>query len=108
MFDNDSEVVNGYFVIYAPVSDYRIGVDSQKEVNMFEWILTFLSIMGTLLNIQKKLSCWVVWSVANVGWIVSFSLKDMMAEATLFVVYLILSTYGYLKWRRLQKMKPSH
>ena len=72
---------------------------------MFEWTLTFLSILGTWLNIQKKLSCWIVWSVANIGWIISFTMKGMMAEATLFVVYLILSVFGYYKWIQLKAKK---
>ena len=67
---------------------------------MFEWILTVLSLAGTWFNIQKKLASWLIWSVANAGWVVSFALKQMWAEATLFFVYLILSIYGYFKWKR--------
>ncbi len=68
---------------------------------MFEWILTTMSIAGTWLNIQKKTSCWIVWSIANLGWIISFVMKRMPAEASLFIVYLGLSVYGWLKWRRI-------
>jgi len=67
---------------------------------MIEWTLTGLSILGTWLNIKKQSHCWLVWSVANVGWIVSFGLKGMTAEATLFFVYLGLSIYGWFQWRK--------
>lgn len=67
---------------------------------MFEWILTGLSLAGTWFNIQKKIVGWLIWSVANVGWVISFMLKGMPAETTLFAVYLVLSVYGAVKWRR--------
>jgi len=68
------------------------------RICVFEWILTFLSITGTLFNIQKKIAGWFIWAVANLGWIISFTLKGMIAEATLFGVYFILSIYGIIRW----------
>ncbi|HIJ91300.1 MAG TPA: hypothetical protein HPP95_10665 [Deltaproteobacteria bacterium] len=65
---------------------------------MFEWILTGLSILGTIYNLQKRVAGWVIWSIANLGWIAAFSHKGMMAEAFLFSVYLVLSVYGIFKW----------
>ncbi len=67
---------------------------------MFEWLLTILSLLGTWYNIQKKVLSWYVWTVANVGWTVSFLMKEMIAEATLFFIYLIFSIYGIIKWSR--------
>jgi nicotinamide riboside transporter PnuC len=63
-----------------------------------EWVLTALSIIGSWYNIQKRSSCWLIWSLANVGWIISFSLKEMYPQATLFIVYLCISLYGWAKW----------
>ncbi len=71
---------------------------------MFEWLLTVFSLLGCWFNIQKKVVSWVIWSVANLGWIISFSSKEMFAEATLFTVYLALSIYGIIKWRRPKKI----
>ena len=78
-----------------------------KDLSMFEWILTGLSILGTLYNLQKRAAGWVIWTIANLGWIVSFSHKGMLAEAFLFSVYLVLSVYGIFKWwpRRPQQEK---
>ncbi len=67
---------------------------------MFEWILTCLSLTGTFLNIKKKVSGWIVWLVANLGWVTSFMWKGMLAEATLFSAYSILCIYGIIEWRR--------
>ena len=70
---------------------------------MFEWLLTGLSLAGTWFNIQKRLAGWLIWSVANAGWVAAFASRKLWAEATLFSIYLILSIYGYFKWRRQEK-----
>ena len=67
---------------------------------MFEWLLTGLSLLGCWYNIQKNVASWVIWSIANIGWIVTFMAKGMIAESTLFSVYLALSVYGVFKWRQ--------
>jgi len=67
---------------------------------MIEWSLTALSLLGCWFNIQKSVAGWIIWSFANVGWILSFMAKGMMAESTLFAVYLALSIYGTIKWSR--------
>ena len=67
---------------------------------MVEWSLTALSLLGCWFNIQKSVAGWIIWSFANVGWILSFTAKGMMAESTLFAVYLGLSIYGTIKWSR--------
>lgn len=67
---------------------------------MIEWTLTGLSLLGTWLNIQKKVACWLIWSIANIGWAISFFSREMYAETALFSVYLILSIYGGIKWQR--------
>ena len=67
---------------------------------MFEWSLTALSLAGTWFNIQKNIVGWYVWAVANLGWVVSFLQKGMLAEATLFSIYFFLCIYGIIKWRR--------
>ena len=69
---------------------------------MFEWSLTALSLAGTWFNIQKNIIGWYIWAVANLGWVVSFMQKGMLAEATLFSIYFILCIYGIIKWRRPQ------
>lgn len=81
---------DGVFPFQPPLSD--------EGFIMYEWILTGLSILGTLYNLQKRAAGWVIWTISNLGWIVSFSHKGMMAEAFLFSVYLVLSVYGIFKW----------
>lgn len=71
-----------------------------RNYDMFEWMLTLLSLLGTFYNIQKKVEGWYIWTISNIGWMISFILKGMPAEATLFAAYLVLSIYGCVKWRK--------
>ena len=70
-----------------------------------EWVLTILSIVGSWYNIQKNSLCFVIWSLANIGWIISFFFKGMYPQATLFIVYLLFSLYGWEKWSNNNRKK---
>ena len=71
---------------------------------MFEtistWVLTILSVTGVVLNIKKNRLCFVVWLVANAGWIVVNLRHGIYAQAGLFVVYSVLSAWGWVVWGR--------
>jgi len=74
---------------------------------MYEWLLTGLSILGTIYNLQKRAAGWVIWTISNLGWVISFVMKGLMAEAFLFSVYLVLSIYGIFKWWPRQQRQES-
>ena len=87
----------------TPVGLVYESLNSRMRCQVLEWSLTALSLLGCWFNIQKSVVGWIIWSFANVGWILSFMAKGMMAESTLFVVYLGLSIYGTIKWSRSAK-----
>jgi nicotinamide riboside transporter PnuC len=63
------------------------------------WIVTGLSILGTVLNIKKKPVCFAIWLVTNSLWCVyDFSIKNY-AQAGLFLVYVGLAIWGIISWR---------
>ncbi len=67
---------------------------------LLPWSLTALSILGAILNIKKRRSCFAVYTVANVGWIIVDIYKGIYAQAALFVVFTALSTWGWFEWGR--------
>lgn len=64
------------------------------------WILTILSVIGVILNSQKKVSGFYFWLPSNVGWIVVDIHRDLYAQAALFVFYTIMCIYGIYKWKK--------
>ena len=64
------------------------------------WLFALLSLYGAVLNIRKKTLCFVVWSVANIGWVwYNVAGKDY-SQAFVFAVFLLLNFYGWNSWRK--------
>jgi nicotinamide riboside transporter PnuC len=64
------------------------------------WIVTGLSILGTILNIKKKQICFVIWLITNLLWCAyDISIKNY-AQAGLFLVYVGLAIWGIVEWRK--------
>jgi hypothetical protein len=62
------------------------------------WILTGLSIIGTVANIQKLPWCFGCWVVTNSAWAIhNFRIKQYQ-QMVLFIVYLGLAIWGLCKW----------
>ena len=59
-----------------------------------------LSIVGVIANIHKKRWCFLVWFVTNLFWFLHDFYFQEYAQAGIFLIYLILSIYGWAKWRQ--------
>ena len=68
-------------------------------MEFFAWILAFISIIGVILNIQKKPSGFIFYTVSNIGWVIINIRYEIYAQAFLFVVFTILSIYGWISWK---------
>ena len=67
-------------------------------MEIFAWILALLSIIGVVLNIRKKASGFVFYTIANIGWIIVNVKHEIYAQAFLFLVFTGLSIYGWWAW----------
>ena len=64
------------------------------------WLLTCASIVGVILNIQKKRSSFLVWMGTNSAWAaIDFSM-GIPAQGVLFSIYFALSALGYVAWKK--------
>ncbi len=64
------------------------------------WIITGLSIVGVILNIHKRPEGFAVWIVTNSCWMAIDWHKGIYPQAALFAVYLVLSVWGLIRWKR--------
>jgi len=69
-------------------------------VSVFAWLMTALSIAGTVLVVRRRPKGFALWVVSNVGWVVIDWRAGLISQAALFVVYLALSLWGIWEWRR--------
>jgi hypothetical protein len=78
---------------------------SSITTNLVEWVCTLLSIYGSWLCIQKRVSGFVVFLVADLGWLSS---AWMNAHSSLLVqqaIYVILNLVGYAMWRQDERLR---
>jgi hypothetical protein len=78
---------------------------SPFTTTFIEWGATLLSLAGFWLCIQHRASCFVVFFVADLGWLFS---AWMNSHATLFAqqaIYIVLNVVGYIMWRRDEKLQ---
>ena len=68
-------------------------------LEVFTWLVTGVSIIGVILNAQKKVSGFYFWIVANSCWIFIDVQEGIYAQACLFAFYLVMCFYGIYMWR---------
>ena len=38
-------------------------------MGVFTWIITFVSLAGTVLNVRKNILCFYLWAIGNIAWL---------------------------------------
>ena len=66
---------------------------------LFTWIITAISIIGVILNAQKKIGGFYFWMVANFAWVVIDLYTGIFAQAGLFAFYFVMCFYGVHAWK---------
>ncbi|MDA8162949.1 MAG: nicotinamide mononucleotide transporter [Desulfobacteraceae bacterium] len=66
--------------------------------NFITWGLAALSIFGAVLNVKKRRSGFALYTLANMGWIFVDIYYGIYAQAMLFVVFTVLSAWGWIEW----------
>jgi len=64
---------------------------------------TVFAIFATYLVTQKVLENWLYWLVIDAVSIYLYIEKGLLATAVLFIIYLVIASYGYLKWLAIYK-----
>jgi len=77
-------------------------------IGLLGWIATAISIIGILLNAKKNMWCWPVWLVSNVLWVTYFIILANPQSITLWVVFSLFNVYGWIQWRKDEKLKKNN
>ncbi|MBR2442599.1 MAG: nicotinamide mononucleotide transporter [Clostridia bacterium] len=74
-------------------------------MNYIAYIVTALSIVGTVANSFQKRWCFVVWAFTNSFWSVFNIINGSYAQAILYAFNLAMAFIGLWKWRKNEKKK---
>lgn len=83
---------------------------SFERFKMQEWVLWMVSsitVFGSILNVKKKSSCFLVWTLCNIFWLIYDLYSRSYARSVLDVVNLATSIWGMLSWIK-PKEKSDH
>jgi nicotinamide mononucleotide transporter len=89
-------------VIVSYFSAQWLGAETQAAWPLLDSLVTWTSLMATLLTARVKLENWLYWIVADVVAVYLFIAQELMFVALLFVGFLIVSVVGFFTWRKAQ------
>lgn len=69
------------------------------------WFFSLLAVYGAVLNVLKKESCFWVWTICNIFWLIYDIVTAQTARAILDFMNLVTSTWGIIVC--LKKEKPN-
>ena len=63
----------------------------------FTWIITFISLAGTVLNVRKNILCFYLWAVGNIAWLAFDVASGLFSRAVLDTVHLAFAIWGGIR-----------
>ena len=63
------------------------------------WLLAAASLVGVVLNIRRRRTCFAIWTVTNASWCVVDARAGLGSQAVLMAVYAGLAVWGFVAWR---------
>lgn len=79
-----------------------INIFFQGNLKDLDALTATLSIFGMFLLSKSKIEAWIFWILADVIYIYFFFLNQLYLSSALYLLFLILATYGYLNWRKIK------
>lgn len=67
------------------------------------WAVMVVSMVGCVLNVQKKKSSLVIWTFTNFFWVIYDFTIGAYAQSILFFICAIISIWGIIQWSKEDK-----
>lgn len=64
------------------------------------WIWTILSISGAILNAKLNKNGFILYIIANIGWIITDIEYKLYAQIPVWVIFIVIGVYGYIDWSK--------
>ena len=69
------------------------------------WLVTAISVFGSILNAKKSKWCFYVWILANIIWLIYDIYIELYSRATLDVIQTTICIIGIYHWTKEEKQK---
>ncbi len=68
-------------------------------MNNFAYIVTLMSIIGTIANSFQKRWCFYIWLCTNAFWCIYNLINHQYAQSLLYLFNFIMAITGLVKWK---------
>lgn len=89
-------------VILTVITAYYLEQVIGSRLPYLDAFVTVFSVMNTVLMARKVLESWLYWIVINSAAIALYFQTGFYVTIVMFMVYLVLTIYGYKSWRALK------
>jgi nicotinamide mononucleotide transporter len=87
-------------VLASLLSARWLAAETHAAWPLLDSLVTWTSLMATLLTARVKLENWLYWIAADVVAVYLFVAQELMFVALLFMGFLIVSVVGFFTWRK--------
>jgi nicotinamide mononucleotide transporter len=87
-------------VVASLLSARWLAAETHAAWPLLDSLVTWTSLMATLLTARVKLENWLYWIAADVVAVYLFVAQELMFVALLFIGFLIVSVVGFVTWRK--------
>lgn len=88
------------FVSFAILSGYVHGKYTDASMPYFDSALTGISLIAQWQLARKYIENWLLWIVANMGYVAMYFSKHLFGTSALYVVLLAMAIKGYWDWQK--------
>lgn len=67
---------------------------------MIDWMISGLSIYGSILNVRQNKYGFLVWIMTNIYWIYYNFQTKTYAQIPVWIIFTIISIYGLVTWKK--------
>lgn len=92
------------FILTGTIFSFMLGTWMLKEqlsiAPFLDASVTIFSVMTTYLMVKKVLENWLYWLVIDTAAIILYWQNGYYPTVIMFILYLVIATYGYFEWRQ--------
>ncbi len=86
--------------VFALVSGYLHQNLTDASLPYADATLTGISLVAQWMMARKYIENWILWIIANVGYIMLYMQKSLYSTSFLYVLLLLLAVKGYVDWKK--------
>lgn len=87
-------------VLFACTSGYLHNKYTDASWPYFDSTLTAISLIAQWLLARKHIENWILWIIANIGYILMYFSKNLFGTSVLYLLLLVLAVKGYFDWQK--------